>query len=56
MYIFATMSSTKLTCTQKGSARNHIQNHSIFPESVHLIQKKINSDEKKNFKTIYKCC
>ena len=50
------MSSATSTCTQKGSAMNQIQNNSIFPESVHLIQKKINSYKKKNFKTIYKCC
>ena len=49
MYIFATMFSTTSTCTQKDSAMNHIQNHSVFPESVHLIQKKINSDKKKIF-------
>ena len=54
MYIFATMSSTTSTCTQKGSEMNQIQNHSVFPEIFDT--KKINSDKKKNFKTIYKCC
>ena len=50
MYIFASMSSTTSTCTQKGSALNHIQNHSVFPESVHLKQKRLTQTKRKILK------
>ena len=49
------MSSITSTCNQKGSAANHIHNHSVFPKRFDSKQS-IKASSEENIKTISKYC